>query len=62
MAPAIIELVIMPLLDSIVLIFYDFGEVSQKYFRQLLESCAHADKPDRPEIVEARKAVSAGQP
>ncbi len=37
-------------------------EVSQKYFRQLLESCAHADKADRPEIVEARKAVSAVQP
>jgi Tfp pilus assembly protein PilF len=37
-------------------------DVSQKYFLQLLESCAHSGKPDRPEILEARKAVSQSQP
>jgi len=32
-------------------------ETSQKYFRELLKVCDHADKPGRAEIVEARRAV-----
>lgn len=33
-------------------------EASQSYFRQLLESCVYADKPARPEILEAQRATS----
>ena len=33
-------------------------EASQKYFRQLLQVCAQADKAARPEILEARRATS----
>ena len=33
-------------------------EASQKYFRQLLQLCAKADQPARPQILEARKATS----
>lgn len=33
-------------------------EASQTYFRQLLQLCERADKPERSEILEARKAVS----
>ena len=31
---------------------------SQKHFRDLLEVCAHPDKPARPELAEAERAVS----
>ena len=34
------------------------GEGSQKYFRELLKGCEHADKPGRAELQEAVKAVS----
>jgi len=34
------------------------GEASQKYFRELLKVCEHADKPGRTELQEAGKAVS----
>jgi tetratricopeptide (TPR) repeat protein len=34
-------------------------EASQKYFRELLQACAHADNPGRPELQEAAKAVVA---
>jgi len=33
---------------------------SQKYFRELLKVCANADKPGRPELEEARKALANG--
>lgn len=33
-------------------------EASQKYFRELLKSCAHSDQPERMEILEARNAIS----
>jgi len=33
-------------------------ETSQKYFRELLDSCVRADQPGRAEILEARKAVT----
>ncbi len=33
-------------------------DLSQKYFRELLTICQHADNPGRPEIVEAKSAVS----
>jgi hypothetical protein len=33
-------------------------EASLKYFRELLKVCERADKPDRPEIVEANRAIS----
>jgi hypothetical protein len=33
-------------------------EASQRYFRELLKVCEHADKPGRAEILEAKKAVS----
>jgi tetratricopeptide (TPR) repeat protein len=32
-------------------------EASQKYFRELLEVCSRADKPGRPEVLEAKKAI-----
>jgi hypothetical protein len=32
-------------------------DTSQKYFRELLKICNHADKPGRSELVEARRAV-----
>jgi tetratricopeptide (TPR) repeat protein len=32
-------------------------ETSQKYFRELLKVCAHADKPARSELVEAERAI-----
>jgi hypothetical protein len=31
---------------------------SQKYFGELLKYCVHSDQPARPEILEARKAIS----
>ena len=31
---------------------------SQKYFGELLKYCAHSDRPGRPEILEAQRAVS----
>ncbi len=34
------------------------GDLSQKYFGELLTVCAHADKPGRPEIVEARESLA----
>ena len=34
------------------------ADASQKYFRELLEVCAHADKSARPEIKEARDALA----
>jgi len=33
-------------------------ETSQKYFRELLRVCAHADKPGRSELAEAQRALS----
>src|ERR1700733_6746090 len=33
-------------------------DLSQKYFRELLEICAHADKPARSELVEAERVIS----
>jgi tetratricopeptide (TPR) repeat protein len=33
-------------------------EASQRYFRELLKTCAHADKPGRAEILEAKRATS----
>jgi hypothetical protein len=33
-------------------------DTSQKYFRELLQVCSHADKPERPEILEAKRAIS----
>jgi hypothetical protein len=33
-------------------------ESSQKYFRELVKVSAHADSPGRPEIIEARRAIS----
>jgi hypothetical protein len=33
-------------------------EVSQKYFRELLKVCSHTDKPGRPEVVAAQRAIS----
>jgi tetratricopeptide (TPR) repeat protein len=32
-------------------------DVSQKYFRELLKVCDHADKPGRPELIEAEQAA-----
>jgi Tfp pilus assembly protein PilF len=32
-------------------------EVSQRYFRELLKTCARADKPGRSEVLEAERAV-----
>jgi tetratricopeptide (TPR) repeat protein len=32
-------------------------EASRKYFAELLKKCEHADKPGRPEVLEANKAV-----
>lgn len=32
-------------------------EVSQKYFRELLKVCRHADKPGRPELVAAQRGI-----
>lgn len=32
-------------------------DTSQKYFRELLEVCAHADKPARSELEEAERAI-----
>ena len=34
------------------------GDLSQKYFGELLTVCAHADTPGRPEIREAREALA----
>jgi tetratricopeptide (TPR) repeat protein len=33
-------------------------DTSQKYFRELLKVCAHADKPARSELEEAEQAIS----
>ncbi|MGH3055686.1 MAG: hypothetical protein ACRDL7_11985, partial [Gaiellaceae bacterium] len=33
-------------------------EASQRYFRELLTACVHADEPGRAEIPEARRAIS----
>jgi hypothetical protein len=33
-------------------------DTSQKYFRELLKVCAHADKPGRPEVIKAKRAIS----
>jgi Tfp pilus assembly protein PilF len=33
-------------------------ETSQKYFRELVKVSARADSPGRPEIIEARQAIS----
>jgi tetratricopeptide (TPR) repeat protein len=33
-------------------------DISQKYFRELLKVCANTDKPGRPELKEARKALA----
>ena len=33
-------------------------EASQRYFRELLKVCAHADKPGRAEVLEAKMAIS----
>lgn len=33
-------------------------EASQKYFRELLRVCEHADSPARPEILDAKRALS----
>jgi tetratricopeptide (TPR) repeat protein len=37
-------------------------ELSHSYFRELLRICEHADQPGRPELVEARNAISANPP
>ncbi len=34
------------------------ANTSQKYFRELLQVCANADKPGRPELKEAREALA----
>ena len=34
------------------------GELSQRYFGELLTVCAHSDKPGRPEITEARESLA----
>ena len=34
------------------------ADTSQRYFRELLEVCANADKPARPELKEAREALA----
>ena len=34
------------------------ADLSRKYFAQLLKTCEHADKPGRPELLEASAAVS----
>jgi tetratricopeptide (TPR) repeat protein len=34
------------------------ANAAAKYFRELLSVCAHSDKPGRPEIEEARKALA----
>jgi hypothetical protein len=31
---------------------------SQRFFRELLQVCQHADTPGRPELLEAKKALS----
>jgi len=33
-------------------------DTSQKYFRELLKVCVHADMPGRPEVVEAKRAIA----
>jgi tetratricopeptide (TPR) repeat protein len=33
-------------------------DASERYFRQLLKVCSHADKPGRSEVVEAQRAIS----
>jgi tetratricopeptide (TPR) repeat protein len=33
-------------------------DASERYFRELLKVCAHADKPGRPELAEAQRAIS----
>ena len=33
---------------------------SRRYYRELLDVCARADKPGRPELAEARKALASG--
>jgi Tfp pilus assembly protein PilF len=32
-------------------------DASQRYFRELLDVSAHADKPGRPEVVEAAREI-----
>jgi hypothetical protein len=34
------------------------AEVSQRHFGELLQICEHADKPGRPELMDAQKAIS----
>lgn len=34
------------------------AEVSQRYFGELLKVCEHADKPGRPELLDAQSAIS----
>jgi Tfp pilus assembly protein PilF len=34
------------------------ANASQRYFRELLQVCANADKPGRPELKEAREALA----
>jgi Tfp pilus assembly protein PilF len=36
-------------------------ETAQRYYNQLLKICERADKPGRPELDEARKAITAAQ-
>jgi hypothetical protein len=36
-------------------------EVSQKYLREMLKVCGHADKPGRCEVIEADGAISQKQ-
>jgi Tfp pilus assembly protein PilF len=33
-------------------------DASQRYFRELLKVCSNADKPGRPELIEAQQALS----
>jgi Tfp pilus assembly protein PilF len=33
-------------------------DASERYFRELLKVCARADKPGRPELAEAQRAIS----
>jgi Tfp pilus assembly protein PilF len=33
------------------------GDVSQRYFRELLSICAHSDKPARSELQEAQRSI-----
>jgi hypothetical protein len=37
-------------------------DASQRYFRELLQVCGHADKPARPELIEAERSLGNSQP